>query len=155
MRIVIPGKFCIEGRLHRHYAESACPTTVKVDLVRWSGHRGVLRRRCRFCSIEPVEFVRRKQDEMNHRSESEQEDPLNNHCSQRIEKAPYSPHGSYSYSVCDMNEYTAACTPPNSDLQLSAPGNQLRQGMPVNVPTRAMLKTIRNPNAKTIQEVRL
>jgi hypothetical protein len=54
-----------------------------------------------------------------------------------------------------MNEYTAACTPPNSDLQLSAPGNQLRQGIPVSVPTIAMLKTIRNPNAKTIKKVRL
>jgi hypothetical protein len=53
-----------------------------------------------------------------------------------------------------MNEYTAACTPPNSDLQLSAPGNQLRQGMPVNDPTTAILITIRKPNAKTIQKVR-
>jgi hypothetical protein len=92
---------------------------------------------------------------VNHRREAEQEDPLHNHCAQRIEKAPYSPHSPISYKVCDMNEYTAACTLPNMDLQLSAPGSQLRQGMPVSELTRAMTSTTANPIAKIILKVML
>jgi len=49
-----------------------------------------------FSAIQPVEFVRAQQDEVNHRCQAEQKDALNDHCTQWIVKSPNSPHGDFS-----------------------------------------------------------
>jgi hypothetical protein len=49
-----------------------------------------------FGAIQPVEFVGAQQDEVNHRSQAEQKDALNDHCTQWIVESPNSPHGDFS-----------------------------------------------------------